>query len=122
MPGTEGALDPMGQADGSVLFTTLSATEATLDRRAANGTVARLKTWADSTARWPVTDPDSGNVLVYLEEPDTSTPEVPDDVVWSVSAVTPATGATEVTGIGLPRSGNPVGFNGFDPLPTVLVR
>ena len=28
----------------------------------------------DSTARWPVTDPDSGDVLVYLEQPDPDDP------------------------------------------------
>ena len=115
VPGTEGALDPMGQADGSVLFTTLSTTAATLDVLAADGTtLRRIQTWADSTTRWPVTNPDTGNVLVYLLEPDTTTPDVPDDKVWSVSEVDPDTGLNAGTGIGVPRSGIAVGFKGFD--------
>ncbi|HYN68143.1 MAG TPA: VCBS repeat-containing protein [Ornithinibacter sp.] len=109
--GTEGALDPMGRADGSILFTTRSDTSATLDERLADGSLHRIQTWADSTARWPVTDPDTGGVLVYLDEPDT---ENPGSRVWSVSAVDPDTGLTEVTGIGLPRSNTAVGFQGFD--------
>ena len=111
LAGTAGALDPMGQADGSILFTTVSDTEATLDLRRADGTLKRIKTWADSAARWPVTNPDGGNVLVYLEEPDTSDPT---QTVWSVSTVDPDTGLTEVTGIGLPRTGDAGAFNGFD--------
>lgn len=114
VPGTEGAVDPMGQADGSVLYTTLTDTQATLELRRPDGTLKHIQTWADSIARWPVTDPDTGDVLVYLQEPDTSTPAVPDDFVWSVSAVEPGTGLTDVTGIGVPRSGTGVGFNGFD--------
>jgi hypothetical protein len=114
LPGTEGAWDPMGQADGSILFTTMSSTEATLYVRAADGTLRRIQTWADSMVRWPVTDPDTGNVLVYLVEPDLSTPDVTDDTTWSVSTVDPFTGLNEATGIGLPRDGAGLGFNGFD--------
>lgn len=111
VPGTAGALDPMGQADGSILFTTNGAAQATLDLRRADGTLKRIQTWADSTARWPVTDPDGGNVLVYLEEPD---PADPAQTLWSVSAVDPDTGTTLPTGIGLTRARGEVGFNGFD--------
>ncbi len=111
LPGTAGALDPMGRADGSILFTTRSDTSATLDERLADGSLHRIQTWADSTARWPVTDPDTGAVLVYLDEPDT---ENPGSRVWSVTEVDPDTGLTDVTGIGLPRSNAAVGFHGFD--------
>ncbi len=111
LAGTAGALDPMGRADGSILFTTRSDTSATLDERLADGSLHRIQTWADSTARWPVTVPDTGAVLVYLDEPDT---ENPGSRVWSVTEVDPDTGLTDVTGIGLPRSNAAVGFHGFD--------
>jgi hypothetical protein len=114
VPGTQGALDPMGRPDGSILFTTLSDTQATLDVRNADGSLRRIQSWAGSTTRWPVADPSTGNVLVYLREPDTSTPDVPNDFLWSVSMVDPDTGLNEPTGIGVPRSGDSVGFNGFD--------
>ena len=100
LPDTEGALDPMGQADGSVLFTTLSDTEghprAAPRRRDPHNT---SQTWAARTARWPVTDPDTGDVLVYLEEPDLADPG---SAVWSVSAVEPDAASTDATGLGVP--------------------
>ena len=56
-------------------------------------------------------DPDSRDVLIYLESPD---PADPTTSLWSVSAVDPLTGLTDVTAIGLPRNNVPVGFTGFD--------
>lgn len=109
--GTAGALDPMGRPDGSIVFTTYSDTEATLNLRSAAGALTRIQTWADSTARWPVTDPDTGNILVFLVEPDDTDPT---QTVWSVSSVDPVTGMTDPTGIGTNRAGDGLGFHGFD--------
>ena len=114
--GSTGAVDPAGQPDGSILFATWSDAEATLKSRSAAGTVTTIQTWADSEVRWPVVDPDSGDALVYLSEPD---PDDPTKRVWSVIGVNRTTGAVTDSWVGHPASGPTEVFGGFDLRTTV---
>jgi len=107
--GTAGALDPMGQPDGSVLFATLDGTSSTLGLRAANGDVSTLDTLSDTLLRWPVAASD-GNVYVYDQQPDPD--NGPDAFTWSIDRFDGST--TNPSGLGVPRDQQDVGFYGFD--------
>jgi FG-GAP-like repeat/WD40-like Beta Propeller Repeat len=108
--GSEGALDPMGLPDGSVVFTTVSDSGATLSKMAPNGTVgAPLTTFsAGSSPRWPAASTD-GNIYHYLEEPDSNDPT---QRVWSVYRFDGSAGT--VSRLGMTKDEADTGFNGFD--------
>lgn len=108
--GSQGALDPMGLPDGSVLFTTISDTGSTLSTMAANGTVGPpLTTFpAGSTPRWPAPSTD-GNIYHYLEEPDSNDPA---QRVWSVYRFDGSVGTP--SRLGMTKDQADTGFNGFD--------
>ncbi len=107
--GTAGALDPMGQPDGSVLFATLNGASSTLARRAANGKLSTLATLSDALIRWPVAASD-GNIYFYDQYPDPY--GGPDAYYWSIDRYDGS--STTVTDIGGPRDFRDVGFYGFD--------
>ncbi len=107
--GTAGALDPMGQPDGSVLFVTVDGSSSTLARRAANGGLATLQSYTDTLVRWPVAAAD-GNVYLYDQQPDPD--NGPDAYTWSVDYYDGT--VTNPSVVGQTRGLATGGFYGFD--------